>query len=400
MATSTIPTYGLLCFARDCTGLTTQTAVEPPSQPLLPEIHLNIWEQESDNKLNSPDSLLDIGLMLDANDQTTSIELIFPARISLAAVKDLSSFVSLPEAIPAIFNESWAVVSMGTQGKNAVVFDPAVPSKGFAIVSLDEAITETKHCGHDALSISIPLLIQRGKAVAQSTRRPIERVYIRFRLLEFKRDFYCVGARQHIDKWWQPSWQRTEDIDFRINVRRGAPPGLESAVGRFLDFSKVHLFLMRSRDKDIVFQDKLFKASRSLEDEEFWARYSIYGTQTTHEASRKRVKNSLGYHWKSGNPGPVKEFGTLARFKIVEFGIRKFVLAALFVGAVGNMLWDGIKMGFETGNGWLYPSTTAQAETPSCAETKMPSLSMPSAEELKPAVKAVGQTMVSPANVN
>jgi hypothetical protein len=32
---------------------------------------------------------------------------------------------------------------------------------------------------------------------------------------------------------------------------------------------------MRSRDKDIVFQDKLFKASRSLEDEEFWAQYSI-----------------------------------------------------------------------------------------------------------------------------
>ena len=103
---------------------------------------------------------------------------------------------------------------------------------------------------------------------------------------------------------------------------------------------------MRSRDKDIVFHDKLFKASRSLEDEDFWAQYSILGTQTAHEKSLERVKNSLGYHWKSGSPGPVKEFGTLARFKIVEFGVGKFVAVALIVGAMGGMLWDGVKASY------------------------------------------------------
>ena len=390
MAISTIPTtYGVLCFARSGSDLADQAAGQSSRRPtLLPEIHINIWEQESNKKSNTPDSLLDIGLMLDINDQTTSIELVFPEKISLDAVKDLSSIVSQPKAIPAIFNESWAVISIGTQGRDAVVYDPAGLTKSFAIVSVDGAITETKHSGHDALSISIPLLIQRGKTVAKSTQKAIERVYVRFRLLEFKRRFYCVGAGQHTDTWWQPSWQRTEDIDFRINVRRGAPPGLESAIGRFLDFSKVHLFLMRSRDKDIVFQDRLFKASRSLEDEDFWAQYSIYGTQTTRETSLKHVQNSLGYHWKAGGPGPVKEFGTLARFKIVEFGIRKFVAVALLVGAMGNMLWDGLK----TGHDRLFPSTKAQEQTSSCAEMKKPLPSVLSNEEQKPTAKAISRT--------
>jgi hypothetical protein len=382
MTTTTIPaTYGLLCFARGTSGSSVQPTV---SQPSLPEIHLNIWERESDKKDNTLDSLLDIGLMLDVHDQTTSVELIFPEKINLTSVKDLSALVSQPQAIPAIFNESWAVVSMGSQGSDAVVFDPAGISKSFAIVSVDGAITESTHAGHSALSISIPILIKRGLAVAQSTQRGIERVYVRFRLLEFKRHFYCVGAGHHTDKWWQPSWQRTEDIDFRINVRRGAPPGLERAIGRFLDFSKVHLFLMRSRDKDIVFHDKLFKASRSLEDEKFWAQYSIYGTHTTRQSSLKRVQNSLGYHWKSYSPGPVKEFGTLARFKIVEFGIGKFVAVALIVGAMGNMLWDGLK----TSHDWLFPSTIAQPLPTGCTELK----TISSTEERKQSVKAIGQS--------
>ncbi|MEN9480447.1 MAG: hypothetical protein RLZZ298_1842 [Pseudomonadota bacterium] len=385
MATCPPPTYGLLCFAQNSSGSTTQSS----GNFLLPEIHLNIWEQVSNKKTNAVNSSLDIGLMLDVNDQTTSIVLIFPAKIDLATVADLSTVVSQPQAVPAIFNESWAVTSIGTQGKDTVVYDPSGRSKSFSIVSVEGAISETTHTGHDALSISIQPLIQRGKMVANSTGHPIERVYIRFRLLEFKQDFYCVGSRQDTEKWWQPSWQRTEDIDFRINVRRGAPAGLEGTIGHFLDFSKVHLFLMRSRDKDIIFHDKLFKASRSLEDEEFWAKYSIYGTQMTPEASLKRVQNSLGYHWKSSCTEPVKEFGTLARFKIVEFGVGKFVAVALIVGAMGNMLWDGLK----TGHAWLFPSAATEALSTTNCDFEEIKVSLPalSAEQRKHAGKVVNQ---------
>lgn len=151
------------------------------------------------------------------------------------------------------------------------------------------------------------------------------------------------------------SWQRTEIIDFRLNVRRGVPLGLEHSIGRFVQFAKVHLFLMKSRNQDIVFEDTLFKACRSLEDEKFWADYSL--PKVADSRARKKnlahVKKSLGYQWTKvsvatagGTITPVKEYGILARYKDVRFGILKFVLIALVVGALGNALWDAVKLRF------------------------------------------------------
>lgn len=348
MATSTHPrTYGLLCFAKGATGWVARAAAGPaPALPVAPELHLNIWERAPTKGTPAPDAFLDVGIMLDVNDPTTSLELVFPTKVESGTVQDLAAVVSDPKAVPAVFNESWAVASLGTHGADAVVYDPAGLSRSFAIVSTQGAITEVQHAGHDALSIAIQPLIARAKSLSQSHQKNVASVYLRFRILAIKPDFYAVGAGSHNDDWWMPSWQRTEDIDFRLNVRRGAPPGLESTVGRFVEFSKVHLFLMRSRDKDIVFLDKLFKASRSLEDEEFWAQYSLTSGQTMSE-NRLRVKNSLGYQWsKFADPEPVREFGTLARFKVVEFGIGKFIAVALLVGAAGNMLWDAAKAGY------------------------------------------------------
>ena len=374
MATSTTPSiYGLLCFARGGTTPTTPaTAQTGAATPALPELHLNVWEQNPGKGSKNPDSFLDIGLMLDVQDQTASIELVFPRKMPVKSVVDLSTVVTQAQAIPAIFNESWAVVHMGANGADAVVYDPTSTNKSCAVVSIKGAITETQHGGIDALSISVSNLMAKANAVAQSTQRAIERVYVRFRLLEFKREYYSVGAGERTSSWWQPSWQKTEDIDFRVNVRRGAPPGLETQVGRFLEFSKIHLFLMRSRDKDIVFQDKLFKASRSLEDEDFWAQYSISGTQLSLQESHKRVQHSLGYHWKAAaGSGPVKEFGTLARFKVVEFGVGKFVAVALIVGAMGNMLWDGVKVVYNqlVSHGDQPVATASFAEAPAAART-------------------------------
>lgn len=343
-----------------------------------------------DRHLKNPDSFLDIGLMLDLGEPADSIELVFPQKLPAASIVDLSPTLAQAQAIPAIFNESWAIVHVGSQGSDSVVYDPANVGRSFAVVSVNGAITEARHAGHDALSISVSELVARANAVAQSTGRDIERVYVRFRVLEFKKQYYCVGAGERTNDWWQPSWQRTEDIDFRLNVRRGAPPRLESQIGRFLEFSKVHLFLMRSRDKDIVFQDKLFKASRSLEDEDFWAQYSIFGTQLSREASLQRVKNSLGYHWKAAGVEPVKEFGTLARFKIVEFGIGKFMAVALIVGAMGNMLWDGVKdvCSLLTSHGSEHATTISSAEVQAAVRAAGP---QPAASGIKqPAEKKGG----------
>jgi hypothetical protein len=358
MNTSTIitPTYGLLCFAKDSVSSPGQATEESSAQYRFPEIHLNIWERTNGKIVNgSASSMLDIGFMLDVKDTTESIVLIFPEKVQLDSVKDLSKIVSQRQAIPAIFNENWAIAANSTQGADIVVYDPAKQSASFAVVGITGALTETTYSDHPSLSLSVPPLISKAEKVAKSTGQQIKYVYVRFRVLEFRRDFYCVGAGERHNDWWQPTWQKTEDIDFRLNIRRGAPLGLESTIGRFLEFSKVHLFLMRSREKDIIFQDKLFNASRSLEDEDFWAQYILNEPLSSNKENikrmRQRVKNSLGYHWKkladSDPVKPVKEFSTLARFKVVEFGLWKFIVAAVFLNILGNMIFDGVKDWFD-----------------------------------------------------
>ena len=172
-------------------------------------------------------------------------------------------------------------------------------------------------------------------------------MYVRFRVKNVPEHFYRVTITPR-DTIFLSSWQRTEIIDFRMNVRRGVPSGFEQLVNAtFIDFKKVHLFLMKSSDQDIVFEDKLFRSCRSLEDEHFWANYSIdvNSKEEEKELSRKRVKNSLGYQWTKTivNGLPISEFGTLARFKNVRFGLVKFVIAAGLVGALGNIAWDAVK---------------------------------------------------------
>lgn len=346
--------FGLLCYA---TG-----ANEPdPAGYVLPEIHLNIWEQETSGK-DGEEVFLDVGLMFSINESAKTIELIFPWKVNQSDIKDLSGVIGVSDAIPAIFNESWAV---SDHGGDHVVYDPRqVARPGFSIVSVNKALFEKDHEAQwgtgstlrtskvHAISINIDALTTKAKSAARATSRDVDRFYMRFRVLNVKRYFYCSDADNIKFDISTVLQQKTEDLDFRLNVRRGAPPNLAKDLGKFLEFSKVHLFLMRSRDKDIVFHDKLFKAARSLEDEDFWARYSLKDPTTALQdgidANRQRVKDSLGYQWKSGGDGqpPVKEFGTLARFRIVKFAVWRFVIFALLLGVCGNVLLDIFKFGY------------------------------------------------------
>lgn len=337
----------------------------PPvaQRPWLPEIHLNVWEKD-DPQAKDGEAFLDVGLMFDLQEPATTIELIFPWKVEPHQLIDLSAKISASDAVPAIFNESWAVID---QQGDYVVYDPRGASHSFALVSIAGAWTAKPHTAIwgsgatatsiqvYAVSIDIPELVRRAHKTSNRINRPIEKLYTRFRVLDIRKDFYCVGADKGGPDISAVLRQRTEDIDFRLNVRRGAPPNLEKDLGRFVEFSKAHLFLMRSRDKDMVFQDKLFKASRSLEDEDFWARYSLKTASGTPEelaANLLRVQNSLGYHWKSGGDGkpPVKEFGTLARFRIVKFHVVPFIVWAVVLGVVGNVLLDLAKWGYSKWN--------------------------------------------------
>jgi hypothetical protein len=387
--------FGLLCYA------TSSHANEyEPSGYEQPEIHLNIWEQEKSSK-QAEEAFLDIGLMLDINYPANTIELIFPWEVLVKDLIDLSSAIATSEAIPAIFNESWAVSSVAN-GYVVYASPPkqsAAASKSnqdrisFSIVNIHGSLTASSHDARwgtiktkvHSISVDINKLKVAAEKASKNTGIETAKFYIRFRVPNIKKDFYCADTNAIKEDFSAILQQRTEDIDFRLNVRRGAPPNLVEDLGKFVEFSKVHLFLMRSRDKDIVFQDKLFNASRSLEDEDFWARYSLKkttGTPEEIETNLRRVKNSLGYHWKSISSGSsVKEFGTLARFRIVRVAMGKFVIFALILGVIGNLIPEGLK--------WLlakaYPESPIEAVCVKAGENfKLPKQSCGSGTAIAP----------------
>jgi hypothetical protein len=342
--------FGLLCLGVG--GLPPAQAVAANPDYKLPEIHLNIWERKEWWPFAKLKAFLDIGLMFDIEETLTSVEVILPWSGREADLRDLYSRVANTDGIAAVFNEGWVI---SYPGNEAMVAAQGNPEKNFAIVHVFDTqggprfVKPTTHGNHKAVTIDVQALRARAKnAIAQAAGVTVKRFYLRFRILAVEREFYCVGESEKL-RGLAPVWQRTDVIDFRVNVRRGVPQGIENTVkGWFLEFSKVQLFLMRTRDQDIIFHDRLFMSCRSLEDEEFWGKYADEPTVSKRDIV-SLVKRSLGYHWKDSQKTSggvtkfVTEFATLARFKIVEFGWLWFLIAAVLLGALGNGVWEQFK---------------------------------------------------------
>jgi hypothetical protein len=347
MAIANEPFYGCLCLETS----------SGPTKPLLdgdarknlniplPEIHFNIWEEGT-----GTDPFLDIGVMLAVNDPAEQIEIFLPWKLEPNNIEDLCLRILAPNALSAIFNEAW---TSSATSHNPGGYVTRTDGSIFTIVPYNlPKIEQRQHNSGILHSIvfNVAQLFSLSKATTETLTNQPEQMYIRIRVKNVPQKFYQVGIDQG-DAFGGGTLNRTEIIDFRLNVRRGAPPAIESFLhGRFIKFSKVQLFLMKSRDQDIVFEDKLFKACRSLEDEKFWAGYILPtgATEATLEKSRKQVQWSLGYQWKKTveNNQPISEFGMLARFK--SFKMRKgklafYIFLALCLGVLGNGTYDLLK---------------------------------------------------------
>lgn len=335
--------YGLLCLAsntRDNNGDNTSAGASERH----PELHLNIWEREV--------SFLDIGLKVPITQPEETLYLLFPWGITEDDVEDLSDRIIREKgAVNAVFNESWDLTIGHDDG--AYVSDPASGEALFTIISLQNSFSQSSWDSKGGvihgIAINVPSL--RGKSISRSPTA--KEMYVRFRVKNIPKTFYRVGIEQK-DQFFLSSWQRTEIIDFRVNVRRGIPVGLEKLLNaHFLSFKKVHLFLMKPREEEIAFQDSLFKSCRSLEDENFWAAYSLDSAASAAELQMnlKNIKNSLGYQWTKLAPlseggeafRPIREYSTLARFKTLRFGMASFIFSVLIFGAAGNGIWEGGK---------------------------------------------------------
>lgn len=355
MATASDLFYGCLCLETSSgphKPLIPAEARKIASPPIpSPEIHFNIWEKGIDTE-----PFLDIGVMLATNDPAERIEIFLPWALEPQNIEDLSPRILAPNGVSAIFNEAWTSSGAANSPGGYVT---RTNGSIFTIISYNQPKIEQRQYKQKPL-YSIVLDIAQLKATsaaaapAVSAHRTPDQMYVRIRIKGVPLDFYQVGFDQG-DTLSSGAFNRTEIIDFRLNVRRGAPVGIESFLcGRFLEFSKVQLFLMKSRDQDIVFEDKLFKACRSLEDENFWAGYLLppSAPHKVVEKSLKHVKGSLGYQWRKTPDSPnsdVTEFGMLARFKSFKMNKRTilaFIFFALFLGAAGNGIYDLCKSAF------------------------------------------------------
>ena len=347
MAIASEPFYGCLCLETASARPLPANDARQSANCSLPEIHFNIWEHPEGSK-----AFLDIGLMLDIDDPAEKIELFLPWQVQQSQVEDLAGRILASNGISAVFNESWA---SSTANNRAGAYVTRNDGTIFSVVPcILPKVVQRSHPAGVWYSIEFDVVEIRRVALsagALGTVSSLKDMYVRIRVKDVPANFYRVGIDQG-DALGGGALNRTEIIDFRMNVRRGAPSAFETSVsGRFLEFSKVHLFLMKARDHDLIFEDKNFKACRSLEDEEFWATYILphAATQNQIEKSRERVKNSLGYQWRRSSnsaTAPVVEFGILARFKsfyLPKKAIMIFSLLAVLLGLAGNGIYDLLK---------------------------------------------------------
>lgn|GEM_PF-3673067 len=317
--------YGVLCFA---VGQRRDASADLGANDVAyPQLHLNLWEHGSE-------TFLDVGLLVPRACTYERLRFYFPWRLPDVPAEDLLRKINDASSVASIFNESWTVMKKGNSD-HAVVSDSSSNRPLFELASLtdcmvSESDSEHAHC----VELDLARLFERATA-------PCPAAYVRFRVFEVPTAFYSVGQDQG-DAGLVSSWTKTDDLDFRLNVRRGAPPDMERRVGAFAEFSKVHLFLMRDRRYELAFQDAAFKACRSLEDEAFWANYSATVKEPPASAL-KHIKSCFGYQWSKravSREEPVNEFRILARFRRTELSKWRFICYVIVLGALGNGAWE------------------------------------------------------------
>jgi hypothetical protein len=329
-------------YVREPEKSSSQTGDAPIPDP-ADELHINLWEV-------SGRRLLDIGVMIDKPEIIKSIQIDLPWVLDKSKVFDLGSRLVGEKIVAAIFNEVVHYCGSNDDYFANISIPPDYdPEKAFilvrlnsnnfdlATVRLSEGGTTTK------LTVSLP-------KITPADEKQARRRYLRFRIIDIPEEIYAAKFSQK-DRNLLSSSVETRIVDFRINVRRGVPDDiLTSGADLFFPrWKKIHLFLTVDRAREMTFKSENFVACRSLEDEEIWNSYIALDSRGNgHPHS---VSNYLGYQWTvkmdKAAKTPAKDLVALARFSEVissKWGIVRFILLALFVGASGSGTWDTLKM--------------------------------------------------------
>lgn len=330
----------------------------PKADELLDELHVNLWEvREKSSKRQRNTSALDLGVMISDWEAVEAVLVDLPWAVKRDDVSDLGSRLNSEKTIAAIFNEivrydgcageSFARIHFrstdavdraeeGKQGFNLL----RLPGRAYTVgeVRLGHGVSSTQ------LRIALPTLAELQESGAS-------KIYLRFRIDCVPRNVYSYVFEQ-ADRNLLSSRLETRIIDFRINVRRGIPDEIfatDKAL-RFPKFKKIHFFLTSDRAQVCDFESKNFVGCRSLVDEAVWNEY-LHGPSSG--ASPDGMKQFLGYQWTesvgkhvNSKGRGVKDLVVLGRFSSYSSTIYtavRFVFLGLFLGAIGNGLWDAFK---------------------------------------------------------
>ena len=296
------------------------------------ELHLNLWRD-----LPSGVNFLDIGLLLENTEAMSRFYLYMPAQLNSTQIGDLSGI--LRSTANAVFND---VVELGAEaddqyqiirsGKTDTVFK--IRDEDLELVGDEDPVfgTGTRITFRESL-------VERMNAVEG-------RRYVRFRiqLTGAARNTFSSEVQAR-DRYFLSSAGVLEVTEFRLNERRSYPASIAKRVepGAFL-VTRVHYFLIRDLEHQLISQHARFEKIRRLEAE-LWLEYLASAYPHGEDGlTAKLAERLVIYHWKeSGKTDDLRvmrgvgDFVAFASFRRTSSSLQLYAIMIVLLGAAGSL---------------------------------------------------------------
>ena len=310
-----------------------------PAGPPVIRLHVNLWRD-----LGKKFNFLDIGFHFEDLADLSRLYLYLPAPIDSTSVFDLSTSLTDPDTLNAVFNDVSEIKSEGDD-HFVVEIDGSDRVVHRIDVGEDLSIQPISNIGGpDGSIIALKnVLCQRLNTTSTISRQH----YIRIRI-------FLHDQAQNLftteDGATSLGLSLTQDVlettEFRLNERRSYPHEiLKRSKDRHINLRSVHYFLIRSKNHQLGSQHQNFRKIRHLEPD-IWTSYLQIGQPPRGKFARKpQADGMIIYQWRAlAKNGPecdregLDDFIAYASFRIARDKILAYVVAVLAIGGVGSAL--------------------------------------------------------------
>ncbi len=334
------PFSGIIVRFEDAQPNTTDSKDHHPKA----DLHVNLWDLRGGH-------YLDLGMMIHNIQRVGKVVIDLPWTLRHGSVIDLGGKLDNEKLLTAVFNESVSYRSASSENIAHVTLGSGESETKFTLLRLSANGIELEEivAGDYSLTrvnISIPKEVK-----STSETEIMDRAYMRLRFRDVPRAVFITEFHPK-DRNLLSSSSITHLLDLRVNVRRGVPDEilLHDPTLKFPKISKIHVFVIVSRDTELPFHSENYKGCRSLEDEAIWNYY--LGLPGVSNRQDETIKGYLGYQWSASGKNEnqsVKDLVALGRFVRTASSTMKsykFVALMLWLGAFGSAIWSVIHSGF------------------------------------------------------